>query len=1039
MAHKLKIEIEVDDKGRAVVRRFGENLDHAAEKGERGFKKANRALGRFKNNLIPTTGLVTKLGAAFVAWKLADIARGFLNTAASMERYQTILGTVLHSTERAAKMMQEITKFAATTPFEISGLVEAATRLEAYHLDAMKYMRTLGDTAAAMGKPIMAAVEMVADASQGEFERMKEFGLRATDLAAAAGFKTVQEMTSTRDNLIKATDTLMSMLEARYAGGMENLSKTWGGMMSNMSDLWTQYQQAVMEGGVFDFLRAGIAMVLEELNTLKQEGRLDEWAQEQADAVINIFEIIIYGAATVGEAFRGWQMIWEGLKMAFGAFGAAISAGLIELLEISKRVVDAVAPGKSGSIGAAIIEVTIASNYFNEVLQKSAASLVELASKDSYWKRAGELIGAVKEKGAEYAKTLDDEAKPAIVTTTEETKKLAQVTDKALEKMQSGFGEAAKAHQEAFDKMEAHTEHFLERVQDRTSDFLYDIYAGTIDSWDDMLGRMKDLFLRYLAELTAQAIARPVVVPVLYGLGKSLGLPGMPAAGAKSAAMPGGGIVEGGLMSKGWKWLSGLGAAGAGAAGAGVSQSALAKEVGSLAYQSQGGAAAGTQGFMAAAAPYLTAAGLGYLGYTTIGKALGLPQGQYSGLGAAGGAAAGLAIGGPIGAGIGALVGGVGGSFLGGGPERAGVGGKFSLGPTGASELYNLEDIQGWIWRQPGISADQATQMTQTAVGQAISPYQQIYAMLGKEYQEAVNRHLNTLAWNMEVSSKSGKAPQYFQEELAKLTEQIDASLSQTFTGVVQRAGFDSIEALVEHSQKMEAVARASAQIIGTAFRDAVDTGDWTMFEENIKASIYENVLTGMTEAFMETAVFRQTLEPLFMTLQEAFEKSFVNGEFKASRFRSLVLPEMEGLGDMLTEIRPVFDVVAEMMNSMRMALGYSGEPGSYHAGGMITAHKGVYIGPELRPDERLVKAQVGEGFLSHMGVATIGGRTGLDAINAGKPPGSAATNFHFHLNGIVTTDDVDTWISDRIDRVNRYHHGKSYATVDISRVGLDI
>jgi len=989
MAHKLKIEIEVDDKGRAVVRRFGENLDHAAEKGERGFKKANRALGRFKNNLIPTTGLVTKLGAAFVAWKLADIARGFLNTAASMERYQTILGTVLHSTERAAKMMQEITKFAATTPFEISGLVEAATRLEAYHLDAMKYMRTLGDTAAAMGKPIMAAVEMVADASQGEFERMKEFGLRATDLAAAAGFKTVQEMTSTRDNLIKATDTLMSMLEARYAGGMENLSKTWGGMMSNMSDLWTQYQQAVMEGGVFDFLRAGIAMVLEELNTLKQEGRLDEWAQEQADAVINIFEIIIYGAATVGEAFRGWQMIWEGLKMAFGAFGAAISAGLIELLEISKRVVDAVAPGKSGSIGAAIIEVTIASNYFNEVLQKSAASLVELASKDSYWKRAGELIGAVKEKGAEYAKTLDDEVKPAIVTTTEETKKLAQVTDKALEKMQSGFGEAAKAHQEAFDKMEAHTEHFLERVQDRTSDFLYDIYAGTIDSWDDLLDRMKDLFLRYLAELTAQAIARPVIVPVLYGLGKSLGLPGMPGSGAMSAAMPGG--------------------------------------------------AQGTQGFMAAAAPYLTAAGLGYLGYTTIGKALGLPQGQYSGLGAAGGAAAGLAIGGPIGAGIGALVGGVGGSFLGGGPERAGVGGKFSLGPTGASELYNLEDIQGWIWRQPGISADQATQMTQTAVGQAISPYQQIYAMLGKEYQEAVNRHLNTLAWNMEVSSKSGKAPQYFQEELAKLTEQIDASLSQTFTGVVQRAGFDSIEALVEHSQKMEAVARASAQIIGTAFRDAVDTGDWTMFEENIKASIYENVLTGMTEAFMETAVFRQTLEPLFMTLQEAFEKSFVNGEFKASRFRSLVLPEMEGLGDMLTEIRPVFDVVAEMMNSMRMALGYSGEPGSYHAGGMITAHKGVYIGPELRPDERLVKAQVGEGFLSHMGVATIGGRTGLDAINAGKPPGSAATNFHFHLNGIVTTDDVDTWISDRIDRVNRYHHGKSYATVDISRVGLDI
>ena len=110
--------------------------------------------------------------------------------------------------------MSWIREFAASTPFEVPGLVEASVRLEAYGLNAKKYMRTLGDTAGAMGKPIMSAVEMVADASQGEFERLKEFGLRGLDVARAAGFETVKDMTSTRENLAKGTEALMEISKA---------------------------------------------------------------------------------------------------------------------------------------------------------------------------------------------------------------------------------------------------------------------------------------------------------------------------------------------------------------------------------------------------------------------------------------------------------------------------------------------------------------------------------------------------------------------------------------------------------------------------------------------------------------------------------------------------------------------------------------------------------------------------------------------------------------------------------------------------------
>lgn len=333
MSQRVKIELIVDDKGSLKVKQFGKTLGESTQKGQKGFKGVSGEMEKFKNKLTPTTGLIAKLGIALGLWKLAGVAKGFLTTASSMETYQTTLGTVLKSTERAADMMKWIKDFAETTPFEIPGLVEAATRLEAYGMDAKKYMRGLGDTAAAMGKPIMAAVEMIADASQGEFERMKEFGLRASDVAKEAGFKSVTEMTSTRENLIKGTETLMAMLEKRYSGGMEKLSKTWGGMISNIKDLWTGFQMEVMGSKVFDVLKKGLHSVLTKINEMKASGKFKEWAEQSARYVLASFKAMVIASKRVIQAYIG-------LGGAFAGFGAIVLAVGYDILRMYAKLVE---------------------------------------------------------------------------------------------------------------------------------------------------------------------------------------------------------------------------------------------------------------------------------------------------------------------------------------------------------------------------------------------------------------------------------------------------------------------------------------------------------------------------------------------------------------------------------------------------------------------------------------------------------------------------------------------------------------------------
>ena len=187
---------------------------------------------------------------------LGSIAAYGTQIASSYEDANLTLKTLYGSQEVAAEKMKWIQNFAATTPFEFPELVEAATQLKAYGMDIENYGRTIGDTAAAMGKPIDMAVQALADAQQGEFERMKEFGVKAVEItkknyeqlgasAEQAGQTALTYMDKNgkqqiavvdRNNKEMVTSTIQAIWNERYAGAMEERSKSFSGMVSSIKD-----------------------------------------------------------------------------------------------------------------------------------------------------------------------------------------------------------------------------------------------------------------------------------------------------------------------------------------------------------------------------------------------------------------------------------------------------------------------------------------------------------------------------------------------------------------------------------------------------------------------------------------------------------------------------------------------------------------------------------------------------------------------------------------------------------------------------------
>jgi phage-related minor tail protein len=168
------------------------NLDADSKNLEQGFDRASKKMDEFGNK-AESTG--SKSGKSFV--NMGDVVKGALfplgtimagvglaslKSAGEMQKMNVALETAFQGNkEEAAKASKFITDFAATTPYELAQVQGAFVKLKNMGLDPSKEaMTSYGDTASAMGKDLNDMVEAVADAATGEFERLKEFGIRSS-------------------------------------------------------------------------------------------------------------------------------------------------------------------------------------------------------------------------------------------------------------------------------------------------------------------------------------------------------------------------------------------------------------------------------------------------------------------------------------------------------------------------------------------------------------------------------------------------------------------------------------------------------------------------------------------------------------------------------------------------------------------------------------------------------------------------------------------------------------------------------------------
>lgn len=234
-------------------------------------KRVNNSMDSFERKSKAVASMAKKsfIGLA-AAIGSADIVGSIVRTSASFESLNASLETVFGSQEKAAQQFKAINDFASQTPYSIQELTEAMIKMQALGLDpSTEALRSMGNTASAMGKDLMQFTEAVADAVTGEFERLKEFGIRSSSEGDRVKFVFQGITTEVGKNAEEIQKYLLDIGNTTFAGSIEQQAQTLDGVLSTFGGtVDTLAAKFAEESGLTQAIKDAVTWVTNFINTV---------------------------------------------------------------------------------------------------------------------------------------------------------------------------------------------------------------------------------------------------------------------------------------------------------------------------------------------------------------------------------------------------------------------------------------------------------------------------------------------------------------------------------------------------------------------------------------------------------------------------------------------------------------------------------------------------------------------------------------------------------------------------------------------------
>ena len=378
----LSARLTLDDES------FNRGIQNATQQGEQAGQSVEGIGSRFKNLAKTIAGLA-------IVKKVADITTSIVKMGiegnASLETSITSWTTLLGTQEQAKQMMDDITNYAASTPFSKVGVDEMAKQLSNAGFageDLFNQLTKFGNMGSAFGIQEDSLKEMVRQYSQVQMAQvaytedlniLQDRGIPIyKGLAEVMGVTVAEVKKMAGEGKITADiyNEAINSIASNTEGAMEAQSKTFSGLMSTLQDVTSNIVTKIVEplfNKVNELLN--IAMpILDSFNSKLNEGQsfwtalketVDEflpslnpvmeimenlgeaittglgWIMDNGEALIGI--VISLGTAMLVlnvanmiqgmvEAYKAWKIATEGMTIAQWLMNTALLANPIGLV-----------------------------------------------------------------------------------------------------------------------------------------------------------------------------------------------------------------------------------------------------------------------------------------------------------------------------------------------------------------------------------------------------------------------------------------------------------------------------------------------------------------------------------------------------------------------------------------------------------------------------------------------------------------------------------------------------------------------------------
>lgn len=292
------------DKMTASEKQLKEEFDKVNASAKRANNEITDGSKKAASSTNSLAGSVKSLGqavlASFAIERVVSFANKIIEVRGEFQKLEAVLTNTLGSQSAAQKALSDINTFAAKTNFGVVELTNSFVKLANQGFTpTIDELGNLADLANSTGKSFDQLTEAIIDAQTGEFERLKEFGIRASKEGDNVKFTFKGVETQTRFTATAIRDYVLALGDLNgVQGSTEAISRTLVGQMSNLGDNFDQLFNTIgqgTEGILTDFISAlndSVALANTLLQTQEQLGKQqrqnsDNRLEEQAKVRLN--------------------------------------------------------------------------------------------------------------------------------------------------------------------------------------------------------------------------------------------------------------------------------------------------------------------------------------------------------------------------------------------------------------------------------------------------------------------------------------------------------------------------------------------------------------------------------------------------------------------------------------------------------------------------------------------------------------------------------------------------------------------------------